>query len=236
MDQAGNIARRIQRVECEHVPADQVCRPIGGDPINTLAQGEATHSPEPEVRADGKSLGRLQRADRRSRSTTARSGTRRSITRRAAIQLATRIGSFKLPAAAELHRRRRRDRHRRLRRHQPSQRDADTAFTATPTPTPTATMRQRRRRHCTSPTPGGELIVNGGFEGKRRVRGSVQVRDSSTRQRQLSARRHGLIYYGVNNNVDRPGLPDGLDTGERDRHLTFWLNVTSSETTTAIAV
>ena len=93
----------------------------------------------------------------------------------------------------------------------------------TPTPTPTAT-----------PTPGGgsELLVNGGFEGS----ASPWV-GSGTGYFYVSPGNYphggtGYIYFGVNNSVSGQSYQTVSIPTSASGTLTFWLNVTSSETTT----
>lgn len=92
----------------------------------------------------------------------------------------------------------------------------------TPTPTPTVT-----------PTPGGsELIVNGGFEGS----ASPWV-GSGTGYFYTAAGNYphggtGYIYFGVNNSVSGQSYQTVSIPSNATGTLTFWLNVTSSETGT----
>jgi thermolysin len=91
----------------------------------------------------------------------------------------------------------------------------------TPTPTPT-------------PTPGGgsELFVNGGFEGS----ASPWV-GSGTGYFYVNPGNYphggtGYIYFGVNNSVSGQSYQQVTIPSTATGTLTFWLNVTSSETTT----
>jgi thermolysin len=93
----------------------------------------------------------------------------------------------------------------------------------TPTPTPTAT-----------PTPGGgtELLANGGFEGS----ASPWV-GSGTGYFYIANGNYphggtGYIYFGVNNSVSGQSYQQVAIPSTATGTLTFWLNVTSSETTT----
>jgi hypothetical protein len=94
----------------------------------------------------------------------------------------------------------------------------------TPTPTPTAT-----------PTPGGggELLVNGGFE----TSASPWV-GSGTGYFYTSPGNYphggtGYIYFGVNNSVTGQSYQQVTIPSTATGTLTYWLNVTSSETTTS---
>lgn len=104
---------------------------------------------------------------------------------------------------------------------------------AGPTPTPTATPTATPTPNPTpTPTPGANLLVNGGFEGSASPwvgsgTGYFYIANGSYPHGGT-----GYIYFGVNNS--RTGqsyqtvtIPSGA-TGT----LSFWLNVTSSETTT----
>jgi hypothetical protein len=88
----------------------------------------------------------------------------------------------------------------------------------TPTPTPTPT--------------GSELLVNGGFEG----RASPWV-GSGTGYFYVNPGNYphggtGYIYFGVNNSVSGQSYQQVTIPTTAAGTLTFWLNVTSSETTT----
>jgi thermolysin len=96
--------------------------------------------------------------------------------------------------------------------------------TPTPTPTPTAT-----------PTPGGcstELISNGGFESS----ASPWVGSGSgyfyTSNGNYPHGGTGYVYFGVNNSVSGQAYQQVTIPSGCGNNLTFWLNVTSSETTT----
>lgn len=95
----------------------------------------------------------------------------------------------------------------------------------TPTPTPTITP---------TPTPGGgtELLVNGGFEDT----ASPWV-GSGTGYFFVDPGNYphggtGYIYFGVNNSVSGQSYQQVTIPSTATGTLTFWLNVTSSETTT----
>ncbi|MCW5959870.1 MAG: M4 family metallopeptidase [Pyrinomonadaceae bacterium] len=91
----------------------------------------------------------------------------------------------------------------------------------TPTPTPT-------------PTPGGgsELLVNGGFEGSASPwvgSGSGYFYTSNGNYPQGGT---GYPYFGVNNSVSGQSYQTVSIPSNATGTFTFWLNVTSSETTT----
>jgi Zn-dependent metalloprotease len=95
----------------------------------------------------------------------------------------------------------------------------------TPTPTPTVTP---------TPTPGGNVIVNGGFEGSispwvRSGSGSFYIANGNYPHGGT-----GYIYFGVNNSVTGQAYQTVSIPTSAAGTLTFWLNVTSSETTTSI--
>ena len=94
----------------------------------------------------------------------------------------------------------------------------------TPTPTPTAT-----------PTPGGgsELIVNGGFEGSQSPWVSSGSGFFYTANGNYPHGGTGYIYFGVNNSVSGQAYQQiSIPSSAATANLTFWLNVSSSETTT----
>jgi hypothetical protein len=85
-----------------------------------------------------------------------------------------------------------------------------------------------------TPTPGGgsELLVNGGFEGS----ASPWV-GSGTGYFYVNPGNYphggtGYIYFGVNNSVSGQSYQQVTIPSAATGTLTFWLNVTSSETTT----
>ena len=94
----------------------------------------------------------------------------------------------------------------------------------TPTPSPSATP---------TPTPGGNIIVNGGFEGS----DSPWVGSGSgyfyIANGNYPHGGTGYIYFGVNNNVSGQIYQTVSIPSNAAGTLTFWLNVTSSETTTS---
>ncbi len=94
--------------------------------------------------------------------------------------------------------------------------------TATPTPTPTPT-----------PPPGGNLLINGGFEGS----ASPWVGSGSgyfyIANGNYPHGGTGYIYFGVNNNASGQSYQTVSIPSNAAGTLNFWLNVTSSETTTS---
>ncbi len=101
---------------------------------------------------------------------------------------------------------------------------------ATPTPTPTATPTPNP---TPTPTPGGELVSNGGFEGSVSPwigsgTGYFYTANGSTPRSGT-----GYIYFGVNNSVSGQSYQTVSIPSSAAGTLTFWLNVTSSETTTS---
>jgi len=103
----------------------------------------------------------------------------------------------------------------------------------TPTPSPTPTLTPTP---SPTPTPGGaELIVNGGFEGS----DSPWI-GSGTGYFYINNGNYphggtGYIYFGVNNSVTGQAYETVTIPSTATANLTFWLNVTSSETTTTTA-
>ncbi len=91
----------------------------------------------------------------------------------------------------------------------------------TPTPTPTPT-----------PGPGTELLINGGFE----VSASPWVGSGAgsfyINQGNYPHGGTGYIYFGVNNSNTGQSYQTVSIPASAPANLTFWLNVTSSETTT----
>lgn len=98
-----------------------------------------------------------------------------------------------------------------------------TATPTTPTPTPTATP---------TPNPGGNLLVNGGFE----TSASPWVSSGSgyfyTANGNYPRGGTGYIYFGVNNSATGQAYQTVSIPSNATGTLSFWLNVTSSETTT----
>ena len=99
--------------------------------------------------------------------------------------------------------------------------------TVTPTPSPTATPTP-----SPTPTPGSELIVNGGFE----TSASPWIGSGTgyfyTANGNSPHTGTGYIYFGVNDNTTGQAYQTVTIPSTATGTLTFWLNVTSSETTT----
>lgn len=96
-------------------------------------------------------------------------------------------------------------------------------FGAPPPPTPTPTP---------TPTPGAELIVNGGLEGSSSPwvgsgSGAFYIANGN-----FPHGGTGYIYLGVNNNVTGQWYQTVAIPSSASGDLNFWLNVSSSETTT----
>lgn len=101
----------------------------------------------------------------------------------------------------------------------------------TPTPTPTATP---TATPTPTPPPGGNLLVNGGFEGS----ASPWVGSGSgyfyIANGNYPHGGTGYIYFGVNNSVSGQSYQTVSIPTSASGSLSFWLNVTSSETTTTV--
>jgi hypothetical protein len=102
--------------------------------------------------------------------------------------------------------------------------------TLTPGPSPTATLTPTTAPPTSTPAPGQELIVNGGFEGS----ASPWTLSGNTSWSNGSFPHGGAGYLSLGNVNSAKGhayqqisVPVGTAP-----NLTFWLNVTSSETTT----
>lgn len=90
-----------------------------------------------------------------------------------------------------------------------------------PSPTPTPT-----------PTGGGELLSNGGFEGSASPWVGSGTGYFYTANGNYPHGGTGYIYFGVNNSVSGQSYQQVTIPSTATGTLTFWLNVTSSETTT----
>ncbi len=106
----------------------------------------------------------------------------------------------------------------------------------TPTPTPTATPTATATpTPSPTPTPGANLLVNGGFE----VSASPWVGSGSgyfyTANGNSPHGGTGYVYFGVNNSVSGQSYQTVTIPSTATGTLSFWLNVTSSETTTTTA-
>ncbi len=103
--------------------------------------------------------------------------------------------------------------------------------TPTPSPTPTATPTATPTPSPT-PTPGSNLFVNGGFEGSVSPWVSSGTGAFYTNTGNYPHGGTGYIYFGVNNSVSGQSYQTVSIPTTATGTLTFWLNVTSSETTT----
>jgi len=92
-----------------------------------------------------------------------------------------------------------------------------------PNPTPTPTP---------SPTPSSNLLVNGGFEGSASPWVGSGTGYFYTANGSYPHSGTGYIYLGVNNSVSGQAYQSVTIPSTANGTLTFWLNVTSSETTT----
>jgi thermolysin len=90
-----------------------------------------------------------------------------------------------------------------------------------PSPTPTPT-----------PSGGGELLSNGGFEGSASPWVGSGTGYFYTANGNYPHGGTGYIYFGVNNSVSGQAYQQVAIPSTATGTLTFWLNVTSSETTT----
>ncbi len=103
------------------------------------------------------------------------------------------------------------------------------ACATTPTPTPTATP-------TVTPTPtpggGGELLVNGGFESSASPWVGSGTGYFYTANGNYPHGGTGYIYFGVNNSVSGQSYQTVSIPTTATGTLSFWLNVTSSETGT----
>lgn len=99
--------------------------------------------------------------------------------------------------------------------------------TPTPSPTPTATA-------TPTPTPGANLIANGGFE----TSASPWIGSGNgyfyTANGNSPHSGTGYIYFGVNNRATGQSYQSVSIPTTATGTLSFWLNVTSSETTTTV--
>ena len=102
----------------------------------------------------------------------------------------------------------------------------------TPTPTPTVTPTPTTPTPTPTPGGGGELISNGGFEGSASPwlgSGSGYFYTAAGNYPHGGA---GYIYFGVNNSVSGQAYQTVSIPSNATGNLSFWLNVTSSESAT----
>ncbi len=106
--------------------------------------------------------------------------------------------------------------------------------TPTPSPTPTATPTQTPTPSPT-PTPSGNLLINGGFEGSASPWVGSGTGYFYTNNGNYPRGGTGYIYFGVNNSVTGQAYQQVSIPSNATGTLSFYLNVTSSETTTTTA-
>jgi thermolysin len=101
------------------------------------------------------------------------------------------------------------------------------ACPSSPSPTPTATVAP-----SPTPTPSANLLINGGFEGTVSPWVGSGTGYFYTNNGNYPRTGTGYIYFGVNNSVTGQAYQQVSIPSTAAGTLTFWLNVTSSETTT----
>lgn len=110
------------------------------------------------------------------------------------------------------------------------------ACPGTPTPTPTATPTATATpTPSPTPTPGANLLVNGGFEASASPWVGSGTGYFYTANGNYPHGGTGYIYFGVNNSVSGQSYQQVTIPSTAAGTLSFWLNVTSSETTTTTA-
>jgi len=244
MDGAGDIALGFSASSASIFPQIRYAARLAGDPINTLAQGEATM-----FAGTGSQSGTGNRWGDYSSLTVDPVDdctfwyTQEYYQTSGTYNWRTRVGSFKLAGCGG----------------GPSPTPTATATatstatatatstptstptsspTATPTFTPTSTPTATPTFTPTStptatPTPGAELLVNGGFEGS----ASPWIGSGNGYFYSTGAYPHsgtGYIILGVNNNATGQSYQTVSIPSTASGAFTFWLNVTSSETTNTI--
>jgi len=98
-----------------------------------------------------------------------------------------------------------------------------------PTPTPSATPTVSP---TPTPTPGTDLISNGGFEVSASPWESSETGNFYTANGGSPLGGTGFVYFGVNNSVTGQAYQTVSIPASATGTMSFWLNVTSSETTT----
>ena len=240
MDGSGNIAVGFSASSSTMFPAIRYAARLASDPINTLAQGEATlHAGTGSQTGTGNRWGDYSDLTVDPSDDCTFWYTQEYYQATGTYNWRTRIGSFKLPGCGGA----------------PTPTPTATAtvapsptptFTVGPSPTPTFTVAPSPTPTFTvapsptptvapTPTPVGNLIVNGGFEGSV----SPWVGSGSgffyTNNGNYPHGGTGYTYYGVNNNVTGQAYQTVSIPANASGSLNFWLNVTSSETTTTTA-
>jgi hypothetical protein len=216
MDGAGNIAVGFSASSSSIFPQIRYAARLSTDPVNTLAQGEATL-----FAGTGSQNGTGNRWGDYSSLTVDPVDdctfwyTQEYYQSSGTYNWRTRIGSFKLSPCGG----------------GPTP-TATATSTATPTATPTATATATSTPTAT-PTPGQQLLVNGGFEGS----ASPWIGSGTGYAYSTGAYPHsgtGYIILGINNNASGQSYQTVTVPSSASGAFTFWLNVTSSETTTSI--
>lgn len=235
MDKDGNIAIGFSASSGTMFPAIRYAARLATDPINTLAQGEATlHAGTGAQTGTGNRWGDYSDLTVDPVDDCTFWYTTEYYQTTGTYNWRTRIGSFKLPGCGGSA--------------TPSPTPTATA-TVAPSPTPTATATVAPSPTPTvppptptptptpspTPTPGGNLLVNGGFEGSL----SPWIGSGSgffyTANGNYPHGGTGYTYYGVNNSVSGQAYQTVSIPASATGTLSFWLNVTSSETTTITA-
>ncbi len=225
MDQAGNIALGFSASSSSIFPQIRYAARLAGDPINTMAQGETTmHAGTGSQKGTGNRWGDYSSLTVDPVDDCTFWYTQEYYQTTGTFNWRTRIGSFKLSTCGG----------------SPSPTPTATSTptntpTATPTSTPTNTPTATPTSTPTatpspSPTPGGELLVNGGFEGSASPWiGSGNGYFYSTGS--LAHSGNGFVTLGVNNRATGQVYQTVSVPASASGAYSFWLNVTSSETT-----
>jgi hypothetical protein len=229
MDQAGDIAVGFSASSSSIFPQIRYAARLAGDPLNTLAQGEATlHA------GTGSQNGTSNRWGDYSALTVDPVDdctfwyTQEYYQTTGQFNWRTRIGSFKLTACGSSP--------------TPTPTASATATatatptasaTSTPTNTPTATPTATPTNTPTAtptatPTPAGELLANGGFEGNDSpwsTSGTGYCYSTGS----LAHSGTGFITLGVNNRATGQAYQTVTIPSTATGAFSFWLNVTSND-------
>ena len=219
MDQDGNIAVGFSASSASIFPQIRYAGRLAGDAINTLAQGETTM-----FAGTGGQSGTGNRWGDYSALTIDPVDdctfwyTQEYYQTSGTFNWRTRVGSFKFASCGG----------------SPTPTPTPTPIpTVTPTPTPTPIPTPTPTpTPIPTPTPGSELILNGGFEG------SVSPWVSSGSGAFYTANGNsphggtGYIYFGVNDRATGQSYQTVSIPTSAAGTMSFWLNVTSSETST----
>jgi hypothetical protein len=225
MDGTGNIALGFSASSSSISPQIRYAARLAGDPLNTMAQGETTlYSGTGSQTGTGSRWGDYSAMTVDPVDDCTFWYTQEYYQTTSQYNWRTRIGSFKLSTCSG----------------GPSPTPTNTP-TATPTNSPTATPTSTPTNSPTatptntptatpSPTPGAELLINGGFEGS----ASPWVGSGSGYFYSTGGYAHsgaGYIILGVNNNATGQAYQTVTIPSTASGAFSFWLNVTSSETT-----